>query len=142
MHPQTGMHTNIYIAYIYIHIHTYTYSYVTYIQYIRAHTHTYLPTCLPTYLPAYVRTCIHTYIHTYIHTSYGICMCTQVWPTSIHRKRDVPVLARRDAAASSHVCLHNYPAYRCNNPRGSIYTIYGIRPPKNHPCFGFGDLIP
>ena len=27
-------------------------------------------------------------------------------------------------------------------PRGSIYTIYGIRPPKKHPCFGFGDLIP
>ena len=27
-------------------------------------------------------------------------------------------------------------------PRGSIYTIYGIRPQKNHPCFGFGDLIP
>ena len=27
-------------------------------------------------------------------------------------------------------------------PRGSIYTICGIRPQKNHPCFGFGDLIP
>ena len=27
-------------------------------------------------------------------------------------------------------------------PRGSIYTTYGIRPPKNHPYFGFGDLIP
>ena len=26
-------------------------------------------------------------------------------------------------------------------PRGSIYTTYGIRPPKNHPCFGFGDLV-
>ena len=25
-------------------------------------------------------------------------------------------------------------------PRGSIYTTYGIRPPKNHPYFGFGDL--
>ena len=27
-------------------------------------------------------------------------------------------------------------------PRGSIYPNYGIRPPKNHPYFGFGDLIP
>ena len=28
------------------------------------------------------------------------------------------------------------------NPRGSIYTTYGIRPQKNHPYFGFWDLIP
>ena len=27
-------------------------------------------------------------------------------------------------------------------PRGSIYTTYGIRHQKNHPYFGFGDLIP
>ena len=29
-----------------------------------------------------------------------------------------------------------------SKPRGSIYPYYGIRPQKNHPYFGFGDLIP
>ena len=38
--------------------------------------------------------------------------------------------------------LLRYVNNSITNPRGSIYTIYGIRPQKNHPCCGFGDLIP
>ena len=62
--------------------------------------------------------------------------------TSIPVVQDVRIGFRRAVSELVHDVGVRAHDFMMKVPRGSIYTTYGIRPPKNHPYFGFGDLIP